>query len=95
MGDRVVVVTGGSKGIGYAVARALIQDGYTVTITSRHADEVTQAAAELGGQARGAACDVRDPQAVQAAVDAVTARGALVIAGAANDELVLGHGALS
>lgn len=63
-------ITGASKGIGHAVARALIADGYAVTITSRHADEVTQAAAELGGQARGVSCDVRDPHAVQAAVDA-------------------------
>ena len=71
-------VTGGSKGIGYAVARALAQDGYAVTITSRHAQEVEEAARQIGADARGVVCDVRDPQAVQAAVDAhVAALGGL------------------
>ncbi|GGR88914.1 SDR family oxidoreductase [Deinococcus sedimenti] len=71
-------ITGASKGIGHAVAQALIADGYAVTITSRHADEIAQVAAELGAGTRGAACDVRDPQAVQAAVDAhVAAFGGL------------------
>ena len=31
-------ITGASKGIGHAVAQALIADGYAVTITSRNAD---------------------------------------------------------
>lgn len=63
-------ITGASKGIGHAVAQALIADGYAVTITSRKADEIEQVAADLGESARGVACDVKDPQAVQAAVDA-------------------------
>ncbi|ALW89523.1 SDR family oxidoreductase [Deinococcus actinosclerus] len=63
-------ITGASKGIGHAVAQALIADGYAVTITSRKADEIEQVAADLGAGARGVACDVKDPQAVQAAVDA-------------------------
>jgi len=63
-------ITGASKGIGHAVAQALIADGYAVTITSRKADEIEQVAANLGERARGVACDVKDPQAVQAAVDA-------------------------
>ncbi|WP_155299269.1 SDR family oxidoreductase [Deinococcus kurensis] len=63
-------ITGASKGIGHAVAQALIADGYAVTITSRKADEIEQVAADLGERARGVACDVKDPQAVQAAVDA-------------------------
>lgn len=63
-------VTGASKGIGFAVARALAEAGYRVTLTSRHQDEVDAAAREIGQGARGAACDVRDPQALQRAVDA-------------------------
>ena len=71
-------ITGASKGIGHAVAQALIADGYAVTITSRNADEIAQVAAELGADARGVACDVKDPRAVQAAVDAhVAAFGGL------------------
>lgn len=63
-------ITGASKGIGLSVARALIADGYAVTITSRNATEIEQVAAELGAGARGVACDVKDPAAVQAEVDA-------------------------
>lgn len=62
-------VTGGSKGIGYAVARALVDDGYAVTITSRHQSEIEQAASELGANVRGVVCDVKNAQAVQQAVD--------------------------
>lgn len=63
-------ITGASKGIGLSVARALIADGYAVTITSRNATEIEQVAAELGADVRGVACDVKDPAAVQAEVDA-------------------------
>ncbi|PTA66982.1 SDR family oxidoreductase [Deinococcus arcticus] len=71
-------ITGASKGIGRAVAQALVGEGYSVTITSRHQPEIEGVAAELGAQARGVACDVKDPQAVQAAVDAhVAAFGGL------------------
>lgn len=62
-------VTGASKGIGFAVAQALAAAGYGVTLTSRHQDEVAAAAAQIGQGARGVACDVRDPQALQHAVD--------------------------
>ncbi len=68
-------ITGGSKGIGYATAEALLKAGYQVTITSRKSDEIQAAAKALGEgakpqQVRGEVCDVRDFAAVQAAVDA-------------------------
>ncbi|WP_026332584.1 SDR family oxidoreductase [Deinococcus apachensis] len=63
-------VTGASKGIGFAVARALTGAGYAVTLTSRRQAEVEAAAREIGQGARGVVCDVRDPQALQQAVDA-------------------------
>ncbi|MEW6422236.1 MAG: SDR family oxidoreductase [Deinococcota bacterium] len=62
-------VTGASKGIGLAVARALAGAGYAVTLTSRHQNEVEAAAHQIGHDARGVQCDVRDPQALQQAVD--------------------------
>lgn len=62
-------VTGASKGIGYAVAQALAAAGYSVTITSRHAQEVQDAARAISPDIRGVTCDVRDPAALQAAVD--------------------------
>lgn len=66
---RSAFVTGASKGIGLAVAAALVGEGYRVTLTSRNRSEVEAAAADLGGEARGVVCDVRDPAAVQQAVD--------------------------
>ncbi|MEF2277731.1 SDR family oxidoreductase [Deinococcus sp. YIM 134068] len=71
-------VTGASKGIGLAVARALSEAGYAVTLTSRHADEVETAAQGIVGQARGVVCDVRDPEALVREVEAhVAAFGGL------------------
>ncbi|MDB5044915.1 MAG: short-chain dehydrogenase [Deinococcus sp.] len=71
-------VTGASKGIGLAVAHALAEQGYGVTLTSRRADEVEAAAAAVGRGARGVVCDVKDPAALQREVDAhVAAFGGL------------------
>ena len=65
---RVAVVTGSSRGIGYAIAEALVQAGASVTVSARHAEEVSAAAARLEalGTARvlGVPCDVRRPDAV-------------------------------
>ena len=66
---RSALVTGGSKGIGYAVAQALAGVGYSVTITSRKESEIQEAAGKLGERVRGVVCDVRDAEAVQQAVD--------------------------
>ncbi len=64
-GRRSALVTGGSKGIGLAVARALVESGYGVTITARNQQEVAAAARDLGDQALGVVCDVRDLAAQQ------------------------------
>lgn len=45
---RRALVTGGSRGIGRAVAAALIAEGATVTITARGREALERAAAELG-----------------------------------------------
>jgi NAD(P)-dependent dehydrogenase (short-subunit alcohol dehydrogenase family) len=50
MADRAALVTGGSSGIGLAIARALGEDGYGVTVSARKPDKLEQAAAELEGQ---------------------------------------------
>jgi NAD(P)-dependent dehydrogenase (short-subunit alcohol dehydrogenase family) len=45
--DKAALITGGSSGIGLAVARALGQDGYGVTMSARRPDKLEQAAAAL------------------------------------------------
>ncbi|MER5211871.1 SDR family oxidoreductase [Streptomyces sp. NPDC002838] len=56
---RVAVVTGATRGIGYAVARELAAAGALVCVTARHAEEVRRTAARLGGI--GLAGSVADP----------------------------------
>ena len=56
MADKAALVTGGSSGIGLAIARGLAEDGYALTVSSRRAEKLTTAAEEL----RGAGHDVQD-----------------------------------
>jgi 3-oxoacyl-[acyl-carrier protein] reductase len=57
--DRVYLVTGGSKGLGFATASALVAEGARVVITGRTEETVAASATELG--AIGVACDNADP----------------------------------
>ena len=63
----VALVTGGSKGIGFAIAKALVADGASVVITGRHRHELERAQAELGSRAFAVVADVRNPAEVAAA----------------------------
>jgi NAD(P)-dependent dehydrogenase (short-subunit alcohol dehydrogenase family) len=49
LADRAALVTGGSSGIGLAIARALAEDGYGVTISGRRPEKLEAAAEELRG----------------------------------------------
>ncbi len=70
---RVAVITGGSGGIGKAMARAFLDEGAkAVVLADLSADAVAAAAAELGCE--GQACDVTAEAEVQALVDDVLAR---------------------
>jgi NAD(P)-dependent dehydrogenase (short-subunit alcohol dehydrogenase family) len=74
--SKVALVTGGSKGIGYACAERLLADGYAVAICARNAAEVEAAAAKLGapGQVLGLRADVGSVGDCEGLVPAVTAR---------------------
>ena len=73
--SKVALITGGSKGIGYGVAEALIKMGMNVAITSRSKDAAEKAAKELSkagsGEAIGLEADVRDYESQQRAVKKV------------------------
>jgi NAD(P)-dependent dehydrogenase (short-subunit alcohol dehydrogenase family) len=60
---RRVLVTGGSKGLGYAIAQELVREGARVSICSRDEDEVGAAGQELG-VAHAQRADVTDPEQI-------------------------------
>jgi NAD(P)-dependent dehydrogenase (short-subunit alcohol dehydrogenase family) len=66
-----VLVTGGTSGLGLAMARALAQAGARVVVTSRRGEKAQATAAQLGAEALGVQLDVRDVGSVSAAIDSV------------------------
>lgn len=68
------LITGGTKGIGYGIAAAMVQAGMQVVITGRSLETVAQAVAELKkigiGSVHGVVSDVRDYASQQQAVTA-------------------------
>jgi 3-oxoacyl-[acyl-carrier protein] reductase len=88
LADRVFVLTGASKGLGFATAEALVADGAKVVISSRDPDRVAEAVDALGGPAHaaGLAADLADPSVPRELVDAAVDRfgrldGALISVG--------------
>ena len=63
LGGRGYLLTGASRGLGFATARALVDDGARVLVSARSADTVAAAADQLGGapSAFGSAADLADP----------------------------------
>lgn len=70
LSGRVAFVTGGTRGIGLAIARSLHEAGARVAVTGRDAGRARAAAAEVGERAAGFACDVAVGEQVEAAVAA-------------------------
>lgn len=74
--NKVALVTGGGSGIGFAVARAFLDEGARVAILGRDEDKLRRAGSELAGGARliHEVCDVGDLDAVRRAVNSVERR---------------------
>ena len=76
LAGRVALVTGGSRGIGRAIALLLARHGATLAVASRKADACEAVAAEIraaGGRASAHACHMGDPAQITATVQAVEA----------------------
>jgi len=101
LSDRVFILTGASRGLGFATAQSLVADGARVVISSRDPDRVAEAVKELGESphAVGVVADLTDPDTPRELVDTAMDRygrldGALIsvggptlgTAGAASDD---------
>ncbi len=62
--EKTVLITGGGRGIGRAIALAFAREGARIAVAARSADEVNQVASEIGDQAIALVCDVSDPESV-------------------------------
>ena len=92
-----VVVTGGARGLGLAIARVLLARGARVVLVVRDEAELDRAIATLGPHVVGHRLDVTDPAAIEAIRDEILADGAVdalvnnagVVFGGPFDELPL------
>jgi NAD(P)-dependent dehydrogenase (short-subunit alcohol dehydrogenase family) len=75
LAGRVVLITGGSRGLGLQLAREFANQGAHLALLARDEDELERAAAELEGvQVELLACDLRRAEQVSQAVDQVANR---------------------
>ena len=74
MQDKVVVVSGGSAGIGKATAKHFAEAGAHVVVLARRKERLDEAVAEVGSGSWGVVTDVSDPDSVRAAFAEIEAR---------------------
>jgi NAD(P)-dependent dehydrogenase (short-subunit alcohol dehydrogenase family) len=75
--DKVVLITGGSRGLGLVLARHVCAEGGSVALIARDPDELARAKADLtrrGGKVLTIECDLLDPAQIGAAVGQVVER---------------------
>jgi NAD(P)-dependent dehydrogenase (short-subunit alcohol dehydrogenase family) len=87
-GDRVAIITGASRGLGFALARRLAAEGWRLVIDARGREELQRTARELAevGHVRGLAGDVSEAGHRSALVDAAGGRIDLLV----NNASILG-----
>jgi NAD(P)-dependent dehydrogenase (short-subunit alcohol dehydrogenase family) len=72
MPDRAAIVTGGSRGIGLAIAEVLGEEGFGLTIAARKPDTLEQAAADLranGFEVEAVAANMADEEGIRSVVE--------------------------
>ena len=67
--SRTILITGATSGIGAASARRFARDGWKVVATGRRQDRLDRLASELGEFLHPIAFDIRDPEAIEAAIE--------------------------
>ena len=72
--DKVILVTGGTRGIGRAIVECLVKEGAQIAFCARDKAAVQQADADFGDQAVGSAVDLCDREAVAAWVHSTRRR---------------------
>jgi NAD(P)-dependent dehydrogenase (short-subunit alcohol dehydrogenase family) len=72
---RVALITGGNRGLGFAMAQALAEAGANVVVTSRHEERAVESAAALAGatgqRTMGLVVDVTDAEQIESMIQAV------------------------
>jgi len=73
--DQIALVSGGGSGIGFAIAKQLLQAGAKVIITSRKEEKLVSAAEKLNafGSCRYLVCDIRQPEQIEAVAQNIQA----------------------
>jgi len=66
--NKIIVIVGGTTGLGLAAAKAFVGEGARVLVVGRNADSVSQAESALGQAARGLAGDATDPETAPKAI---------------------------
>lgn len=86
MTNKVALIVGGARGIGFAIAERLASEGATVFLTGRNAGEVAEAQARISGDVRGLTADAGIPAEIDNVVQVVKASAGRI------DALVLNAG---
>jgi 2-hydroxycyclohexanecarboxyl-CoA dehydrogenase len=74
LSGKVGVITGAARGIGFAIAKRLAEEGATVAIADVDGDGAAQAAVRIGGAAMGVRVDVTDSESIRAGIALVAER---------------------
>lgn len=69
--NKVALVSGANTGVGFQIAKALAENGYTVYAGSRDLQKGETAAKKIGGQAKAVQLDITDSDSVKGAVELI------------------------